>query len=542
MLARLITLLRRPATAGLLAFALVLPAFAVLKAHSAPHYALSKAEAVRVARADPPVARALARQSYTRVRVSPIDKREQRVSFFRGGRLVLHAAVGPGPRVTHLAKYTPGTPQSGSLIVNYPPVLALLALLFVAATATVPLLSLRNLDVLAFASFTVPIWLMNKGLVEASVLWAYPLLAYLMARCLAIGLGGRQREPRRSVYWHLTRRWSETERRRIPSAVLAGLAVLTTLVTVTSTGPSDVAFAALSGATDLVHGVVPYGHIPSFILHGDTYPLLTYVLYVPAAAVTPVNDLFDDPQGALIITAVAMLATAWGLYRIVARVARGGPASAEDEPASVTGVRAALAWLAFSPVLLTASSGSNDVLLAAFLVAALASVGNRRRSTVLLGLAAWVKVIPVLALPIWFARMRRRGALEALASLALVSAALLGWLVALGGGSALVTMAHALSFQFERGSLSSLWTGMGVEELQPVAQAALVSVIAAATLAVRRDRTLRDDLPRLAALLAGVILLAQFAANFWTWAYLPWALAPALLVLIPSPSRVAVRR
>ena len=67
--------------------------------------------------------------------------------------------------------------------------------------------------------------------------------------------------------------------------------------TVTSTGPSDVAFAALAGATDLVHGVVPYGHIPGFILHGDTYPLLTYAVYVPAAAVMPVTDLFEMKVG-----------------------------------------------------------------------------------------------------------------------------------------------------------------------------------------------------------------------------------------------------
>jgi cytochrome bd-type quinol oxidase subunit 2 len=136
--------------------------------------------------------------------------------------------------------------------------------------------------------------------------------------------------------------------------------------------------------------------------------------------------------------------------------------------------------------------------------------------------------------------MGRRGALEAAAALALFSAIMLGWLVALGGASTLSTMARALAFQFDRGSLSSLWTGFGLEGLQPVAQAALVSVIVAAVLAVRRDGALRDDARRLAALLAGVILLAQLAANFWTWAYLPWALAPALVALVPlAPDRPA---
>lgn len=543
-----ITLLRRPAIAGLLAFALTLPAVAVLKGHSTPHYTVSKTAAVQIARADPQVARELARRGYTRVRVSPIDKREQRVTFFRGQRLVLHAAVSPERRVTHVAMFTPDTPQSGSLIANHPAMLALLGLLFVLATATVPLLSLRNLDVLAFAGFTASIVLINDGLIEASMLAAYPLLAYLTARCLGLGLSGSHRAPRRSLYWHLTRRWSESERRRVPKVALAGLGLLVTVVTVTSTGPSDVAFAALAGATDLIHGVAPYGHIPDFILHGDTYPLMTYVLYLPAAAVMPVTDLFSDPQGALIVTALATLAAAWGLSRIAARIARegarsagDGARSADDEPPAVTGRRAALAWLAFAPVLLTASSGSNDVVLAAFLVATLASLGNRRRSAVLLGVAAWVKVVPVLALPIWLARMGRRGAIEASAALALFSAILLGWLVALGGVSTVSTMVHALAFQFDRGSLSSLWTGFGLDGLQPAAQAALVAAIAASVLAVRRDAALRDDPRRLAALLAGVILLAQFAANFWTWAYLPWALAPALVALVPLAPSGATR-
>lgn len=537
---RPLTLLRTPAVAGLLAFALVLPAMAILKSGSTHRYALSSAAAVRVARSDARVAQALAGQRYTRVRVSPVDQTEQRVSFFRGERLILHAAVsdrGRG-RVTHLVRFTPGTPQSGSLIANHPAMLVLLALLFALATATVPLVSLRNLDVLAFASFGASVWLVNEGLIEASTLAAYPVLMYLTARCLGLGLRGTRGGPRRSLYWQLVRRWPADARGRALSLAIAGVAILVTVVTITSTDPSDVAFAALSGATDLIHGVAPYGHIPDFIVHGDTYPLMTYVLYVPAAAVTPVRDMFDDPQGALVVTAVATLAAAWGLRRLVTRLAASSERGAADEPPAVTGGRAALAWLAFAPVLLTASSGSNDVPLAAVVVAALALAGNRRRSAVVLGIAAWVKVVPVLALPVWLARMGRRGALEAVAALALFSAALLGWLVALGGTAAVGAMAQALEFQVTRGSLSSLWIGFGLEGLQPVAQAALVAAVVAAALTVRRDPAARDDVRRLAALLAGIVLLAQVAANFWTWAYLPWALAPALLVLVPIASGV----
>src|SRR5207247_964491 len=108
----LTSFLRRPLGAALVTLALALPAFALLKGHATTHYPVSHADAVKIARANPEVARTLGRYGYTSVRVSPIDKREQRVSFFRGSRLVLHAAVGSKRRVTHVAIRNPGSPQS----------------------------------------------------------------------------------------------------------------------------------------------------------------------------------------------------------------------------------------------------------------------------------------------------------------------------------------------------------------------------------------------------------------------------------------------
>src|SRR5204863_5649555 len=136
------------------------------------------------------------------------------------------------------------------------------------------------------------------------------------------------------------------------------------------------------------------------------------------------------------------LLTAGGLYRLA-------------------GTRAAIAWLAFPPVILAASSGTNDVILAACLVAVLGAAAHRRLSALLLGVAACVTVIPVLALPIWLVRMRRRPALETLAGLVALSAVLIGWMVLLGGPGSIAAMVHALSYQFDRGSLSSLWIGSG---------------------------------------------------------------------------------
>src|ERR671932_657254 len=92
---------RAPLATGavaLIAFVVAAPAFGLLAAHSKPHYSLSRAAATRVALADPKAREPLHRYGYTSVRVSPLDDRQQRVSFFDGAHLVLHAAVGPAPR------------------------------------------------------------------------------------------------------------------------------------------------------------------------------------------------------------------------------------------------------------------------------------------------------------------------------------------------------------------------------------------------------------------------------------------------------------
>ena len=521
---------------ALAVFALALTAFGLLRARSEHRYAVSSGEAVKITLADPRVKEGLGDAGYTQARVSPLDAEQQRVSLFRGQRLVVLALVGPDRSVTRVG---PGASITGNEMVSRPPLLIGLTVLFLLVTATVPLLSLRNLDVIGLASFAYVCSLISHGFVNASMLIAYPALGYLVARFLWIGLSAGGGAPAVSLCWRLTSGWSAAERRRTLTAVAVGLAAVVAMLTLSSGGTSDVAFASLAGATDLLDGTVPYGHTPGFIVHGDTYPPLTYLAYVPAAALTPVRDAFSDPEGALALAAIATLLTAAGLYRLVAwdhGRSSADSASADREPLGMTGLRAAIAWLAYPPVLLAASSGFNDLVLALCLVAVLLSVSRPRRSAVLLGVAAWVKLSPVFALPIWLARMRGRQLVESAAMLATLSAAIVGGLVVLGGAGSVSAMIDALAFQFERVSLFSIWTGLGIGPLQPAAQALLIATIAIATLAVHRDPVLGNDPLRLAALLAGVLLMSQFAANYWTWSYLPWALVPALAVLAPAES------
>jgi hypothetical protein len=454
---------------------------------------------------------------------------------------VVVALVGPSRTVTSVAE---GSGTVGNRIANQPALLIGISLLFVLALATVPLLSVRNLDVLALATFTLSAWMTGHGRLDASLYLAYPLLAYLAFRFLWMAGRGSGSDASSSLYWRVTAGRSLTERRRVLKLAAAGLAAMTAILTISSSGVSDVGVASLAGATDMIHGTVPYGHIPDFIIHGDTYPPLNYAIFVPVAAIWPVTDAFSDPQGALVVTAALTLLTAFGVYRLLGRGQEGEGseiAAAGSEPPDLAGLRGAVAWLTFPPVLLAASSGSNDIVLAFCLVMVLGSLASARRSALLLGAAAWVKVTPIVALPVWIARMQRREALQTIGGLVLLSGVILGGLTALGGPGAVGSMVDAMRFQFERRSLFSfLGLGVGLGPLQAVAEALLLSSVIGMTLAVRSDSSLREDSVRLAAGLTALMLLSQLAANYWSWAYLPWVIAPALLVLAPATLRAPV--
>jgi hypothetical protein len=276
-----------------------------------------------------------------------------------------------------------------------------------------------------------------------------------------------------------------------------------------------VAFAALAGGTLLNHGVSPYGHIPVAVVHGDTYPLLTYVLYMPFAALSPVRDAFDSLDGALWLNAIALVAAAAVIFRR-------------------WGERTALAWLAFPPVLLAASGGGNDVPAALFVVAALATFARTHLSAGLLTLAGWVKIAPAVALVAWIARMRGASLAQALGVVAALLAAGFVAILAFGGSGAVNSALSALSFQLERGSWFSVWRQLGVPALQAACQALTVTFLVMTAVALRRD----PDLPfrRVAALAGTAIALVQLSANYWLYVYLPWLL-PFILVALFPPAR-----
>ena len=118
--------------------------------------------------------------------------------------------------------------------------------------------------------------------------------------------------------------------RAVVARCLVALALVYVMVAVSSPDAVDVIYAVMEGATRLIHGVLPYGHMPPGIIHGDTYPILSYALYTPLALVAPVNNVWNSVDG--------------GLAR---RGARGclspvGPCSGDRRRAPAGGVREAV--------------------------------------------------------------------------------------------------------------------------------------------------------------------------------------------------------
>lgn len=484
---------------GAITFVVACPLIAIARKTPTPPY--PKSEAVAAAQRDPNVRAGLSGRRWTRTRVIPLDAATWHVGFFNGPRIVLDAAVDSQGRVIKYAVQGAGHPP-GSTTLWQPWLLILLSALFVAAVAARPARLVRNLDaVVVGGAFTTSALLIDDRLVAAHVFAGAAGVAYIAIRCARIAFGPTPAEAAQPA---------SLERFIRPIAV--AVLVAGWILIITSTGISDVAFAGLLGGTLLNHGTSPYGHLPAEILHGDTYPLLTYMLYMPFAAISPVRNGFDSLDGSLWLNAIAVSVAALIFFRR-------------------WGTRTTLAWLAFPPVLIAATAGGNDVPAAVFVVAALATYGRERATAGLLTLAGWVKIIPAVALIPLVARLRGAALIQTLAVVVALVAAGLALMLAFGGTEAIDLARTGLRFQVERGSWYSVWRQLDAPAVQVVLQALTVSVAVVAALYAARNPEL--SLRRFAAIAGTLLALIQLSGNYWTYAYLPWLIPFVLLALFP---------
>jgi hypothetical protein len=340
-----------------------------------------------------------------------------------------------------------------------------------------------------------------------------------------------------TLFERLTRSWEPRRRSRLLRIGLAALALVYVMVGVSSPQAIDVAYAAMEGATKLIAGVLPYGHMPGDVIHGDTYPIFTYALYAPLALVAPVHSTWSSVDAALGLCVVAALAAA----AAVGRAAGGGLFAVRNHvdgyAGEVTALRSAIAVLAFPPLLIAASTGTTDVVLGAIVAFAVLLWRRPALSTALLSVAGWFKLAPFALLPLWLAPRRGRRLAGAIAAFALVSAAAVGLVLALGGVHGLGAMVRAVEFQFDRGSLQSPWGTLVTSAAQPWAQATVLALIVCFSVFLAGRPEQEIDSTTVAGLAGALLIAVQLVGNYWSFLYLSWIVPLVGMSLLgPGPA------
>lgn len=539
---------RRPARLGAslqarpaLAVALItlLSVFVALVAtHRSPRLAVPKSVALQHALADRGSGALLARLHWTHFDVVAVDSRYEVLDFYRGPVAVGLVGVGFNGRVViaYEGRAPTGRSGYGSNIGNDPRVLIGLCVVFALMAGVWPLWRIRNLDVMVAASFAASVLLFNRGMYARMTYVSYPALLYLACRCAWWALGAPRSRPACSLYERLTRSWSAAARLRILRLGAVACALIVAMVALTSLHVLDVAYAVMEGGTAIIHGVSPYSHFGGDVLHGNTYPIGSYLLYAPFAALSPVRSQWDNADLALGVAVGAVLLTAWGLARI--RRGVGLRAGGRNHDGEVLGLRTAIAWMTFPPLLVTVSTGTSDVVLGALLVGALVLWRRPAAGTAMLSCAAWLKAVPAVLLPLWLAAHRGTALARACVACVLVSAAMVGAVLALGGLGGPGQMIHDMGFQLSRQSPQTLWNFLGSVPLQQLAQAATLALLAGGMVRVWRDRDLARDRARFSGLCAAVLLGVQISGNYWTFMYLAWVLPFLVLSLLSGDGSV----
>jgi hypothetical protein len=399
-----------------------------------------------------------------------------------------------------------GANRLGSADARQPLIAGALLLAFLGATLARPLLTLRTLDVAALVAAFAGAFLANAAWLEPGLALCFAATLYLAGRCAF----GRSPPVRPEL------------RGRLLEFALTGAVLLLGVVTLASDAAGDVGYASVAGATSILDGSLPYGQLDRIVLHGDTYGPLAYVSYLPGAVLYPVRDALSDGMGAMVVALLAALIAAYALY-----------AAGRREAGREAGLRLALAWLCFPVTIVTASAGSNDLVVGASVAVALAAALRPGLATGAVAFGGLAKLAPLVLLPLWLARLRGPALRRGLAAAAGLTLAVLAGLLALGGADGVDAMFDAIGFQEERRSLRSPWVLFGIEPLQPAWQALVVTAAAAAAWWAWRGA---PALPALAGTSAAVVLLASLAGNYWSPSYFAWSLPLVLAWLIlPRP-------
>jgi hypothetical protein len=406
-------------------------------------------------------------------------------------------------------------------------------------------LSLRNLDLLALLSFSVSLAFFNRGEIFRSAPFAYPPLLYLLARGAWAGFRVRG-APLRPLWpaWALA----------VAAVFLLGFRV--GLNVEAPHGVIDVGYAGVIGASRILDGQAPYGHMPirgtlkpcgpkddegdvrdriqengrceSANDHGDTYGPVSYLAYVPGYLAFGWSGKWDSLPAAHATSIAFDLLTVLGLVLVGLRF--GGIR---------LGATLAFAWTAYPFTAYTLNANTNDTLMPAFLVWGFWLVSSPIARGTAVALAGWTKFGALLLAPLWasYPAVRLRSLVRfGIAFAATTVAAFTVLLLEPSLREAAKTFwERTIEFQLARDSPFSLWEwgqyhAEGIPDfgvVQPVV-AGFAILLALGVAVFPREKSPMQ----LAALTAAVLIAFQLSLSHWFYLYLPWFFPFVMLSLL----------
>ncbi|HEX2127762.1 MAG TPA: glycosyltransferase 87 family protein [Solirubrobacterales bacterium] len=377
-------------------------------------------------------------------------------------------------------------------------------------------LRIVHLDLLVLLGFGVSHVYFNQGEIGVSVPLVYPFLLYLLARMLWLGFrGGEGLRPSVRPMW------------LIVAAVF--LIAFRITLNVADSGVIDVGYSGTIGADRITHGEAVYGEgaFPDDNRFGDTYGPANYYAYVPFELALPWSGEWDE------LPASHAAALAFDLATVLGLVVFGLRSRPGREGRSLAAILA-FGWVAYPYTGFALQSNSNDSLIAALIVWALALFARPVARGAFLALAAMAKFAPLILAPLFAAGERglrpatSRPALAFAGAFAVVCALMLAH-PAVDPGLATFWERTAES-QLDRTSPFSVWgQADGVQWLQTLVLAAAAALaIALAFVPARRSTA------QVAALAAGVLIALQLGVDHWFYLYIPWFFGPLLIALATS--------
>jgi hypothetical protein len=421
-------------------------------------------------------------------------------------------------------------------------------------------LSLRNLDLLVFLSFSIYLLYFNEGRVFASVAAASVPFVYLIGRCVWIGWTNRASPTAAAVpVWLLV----------AATVLLFGFRVG---LNTEGSGVLDVGYAGVIGADRLANGVSPYGNFPvkdtgrpcgpatedgdigdwiqangrcETANHlGDTYGPVNYHAYLPGLALLGWSGKWDGLPAVHFTTILFDLLAILGLAAVGFRF--GGIRLA---------ALLAFAWAANPFTQYVSSSNTNDAIMPAFLIWGFWAASSNVGRGAFAALGAWTKLAALVVVPLWAtypnARNWRRATVFAAAFA--VTTVFCFWTLILGGNpidAFRVFYERTFEMQVDRRSPFSPWDwgqyhAQGIPDLkwlQQLLQVALVAAALALAVVPRHKSPLQ-----LAALTAALLMGFELVLTHWAALYIAWFfpfLALALVAgselggVVPERSRV----